>query len=312
MAFMGMFLAFMAVVLVILGISALITLICFLSSGLIMLYIRKKNKGKDSENGKIKRPWYVITLRVIGCLAALPLVLAAGIIIYILIASAIDKQTNLARAVMSYDYTQAEKILKNGADPDVRDGYGRTLLMCMVDHESYLSTDNDMRYDCANGYDWNDEDDIRMMELLLEYGADVNAGATSCGDPNNHVYEEGGWHDIYANSDHYCGNTPLLYAVKCRSAEIVEFLIDNGADVNQANDCGFTPLLMCVDNRYDDNDGLEIVSMLIDEGADPTAVTNFHQDIFWLIYRSNTDENRGIAEVIESAHPLISSIEEDY
>ncbi|SCW26577.1 Ankyrin repeat-containing protein [Ruminococcaceae bacterium YRB3002] len=297
MAFMGMFLAFMAVVIVVLGISALIVLICFLSSGLIMLGIRKKNK----DSGNIKTPWYVITLRVIGCIAALPLIAAFGVVIYVLIASAVDKRTNLPRAVMSYDYEQAESILQNGADPDVRDKYGKTLLICMTNHDSFVSVDDDMRYDCRTSNYWNDEEDIKMMELLLKYGADINAGVTGCGDENNHVYEEGGWHDIYANSDHYCGNTPLIYAVRDRSAELVEFLIDNGADVNQSNACGFTPILMCADMRSDDNDGLEIAAMLMEEGADPKAVTNFHQDIYWLLSRQNTDENSRITALIESA-----------
>ena len=62
MAFMGMFMIFLAVILVVLGVSAFIVFVCFLSSGLIMLDIRRKNKGvKD-----IKKPWYVILLRVIG------------------------------------------------------------------------------------------------------------------------------------------------------------------------------------------------------------------------------------------------------
>ena len=294
---MGMFLAFMAVVLVILGTSAFIAFICFLVSGLIMLSKRKKNK----DGGRIKQPWYVIVLRVVGILASLPIILAVCLVIYALIANAVDKRTNLARAVMSYDYVQAERILENGADPDIRDKYGRTLLMCMVDHDDYISVETDERYECQADQFWNDDDDIRMMELLLDYGADVDAAVTDCGVAANHQYEEGGWTDIYANSDHPCGNTALIYAVRYRSAEVVEFLIDNGADVNEANSCGFTPLLMCADTRSDDNDGLEIAELLLNEGADPNAVTNFHQDIVWLLMRQNTDGNSGIAALVEAA-----------
>jgi len=297
MAFMGMFLAFMAVVLVILGTSAFIAFICFLVSGLIMLSKRKKNK----DGGRIKQPWYVIVLRVVGILASLPIILAVCLVIYALIANAVDKRTNLARAVMSYDYVQAERILENGADPDIRDKYGRTLLMCMVDHDDFISVETDERYECQADQFWNDDDDIRMMELLLDYGADVDAAVTDCGVAANHQYEEGGWTDIYANSDHPCGNTALIYAVRYRSAEVVEFLIDKGADVNEANACGFTPLLMCADTRSDDNDGLEIAELLLNEGADPNAVTNFHQDIVWLLMRQNTDGNSGIAALVEAA-----------
>ena len=297
MAFMGMFMAFIAVVAVILGVSAFIAFICFLSSGLIMLGLRKKHK----DEGKIKKPWYVITLRVIGVLSTIPIVIAIGIVIFALIADAADKRTNLARAVTNYDYERVESILDNGTDPDMRDDYGRTLLMCIANHEVYVSAEDGTRYEFAGGYDWDDDEDIRMMEILLDHGADINAAVTDCGFEEAHEYEEGGWTDIYANCDHICGNTPLIFAVRYRSPEIIEFLIDNGADVNTANLCGFTPILICADTRLDTNGGLEIATMLLDEGADPDAVTNFHQDVIWLLTRSNTDRNLEMTELIESA-----------
>ena len=296
MAFMGMFMAFLAVVLVILGISAFTAIVCFVASGLIMVFKKKKNK----DGGKVKAPWYVIALRILGSIATIPIVIAVGIVIYAVIASAIDKRTNLPRAVMANDYEQAEQILKNGADPDIRDKNGLTLLICVASHEDFVDVNNDTRYECSSnhfGYD-DDEDDIKMMELLLEYGADINAGVTSCGDEDNHVFQEGGWHDIYANSDHYCGNTPLICAVRYRRPEVVEFLIDNGADVNQANDCGFTPILMCADTRNDNNGGIEIATMLLNEGADISAVSNFHQDILWLLMRRGTDDITEMKAVI--------------
>ena len=304
MAFMGMFMIFLAVILTILGVSAFIAFVCFLSSGLIMLSIRKKTK----DSGTVKRPWYVITLRVIGSIATVPLVITLGLIIYAVIASAIDRRTNLPKAVMNGDYDLAEKILADGADPDVRDQYGRTLLMCIADHNPYTAVDDsgyDYRYDYSigpslSGWDDDDDEDIKMMELLLEYGADINATVPDCGYEENHVYEEGGWTDIYANSDHYCGNTPLIYAVRYRSADVVEFMIDNGADVNKANTCGFTPLLMCADMRYDSDDGAEIISMLLEEGADPHAITNFHQDILWLISRSNSADKNEMMRLVAS------------
>ena len=139
-----------------------------------------------------------------------------------------------------------------------------------------------------------------MMELLLKYGADINAAVTDCGNEENHQYKEGGWTDIYANSEHTCKNTALIYAVRYRSAGVVKFLIDHGADVNAENSCGFTPILMCADMRSDEDDGLEIAAMLLNNGADPNAVTNFHQDIMWLLNRQNSDGNAKITALIES------------
>ena len=293
---MGMFIAFMAVVIVILAISAFITAVCFISSGVIMAVLRRKSEGK------VKKPWYVIVLRVVGCIASLPLIFSAGLVIYAVIANAIDSRTNLARSVMSYNYEQAEKILMKGADPDVRDKYGRTLLMCIADHDTYISADDEERYECGAGniYDEADADDEKMMELLLKYGADINAAVTDCGNEENHQYEEGGWTDIYANSEHSCKNTALIYAVRYRSTGVVKFLIDHGADVNAENACGFTPILMCADMRSDDDGGLEIAEMLLNKGADPNAVTNFHQGIMWLLTRQNSEGNAKITALIKT------------
>lgn len=293
MAFMGLFMMYLVIVLIILGTSAFICAVCFISSGIIMVGKRKKAEP----NTKVKQPWYVIVLRVFGVISALPLIAAAVLIIYAVIAGAVDKRTNLPRAVMSGDYVLAERILKNGADPDMRDKYGQTLLMCITAHNPYYGN-QDMYYADS---EMDDDADLRMMGILLEYGADINAQRTECGDSSNHEYHENSWTDIYANSDHPCGNTALIFAVCSRNPEIVNFLIDNGADVNQANSCGFTPLLMCADNRSDDFGGFEIATMLIDEGADPKAVTNFHQDINWLLYRRNSEDNYKMAGVILEA-----------
>jgi len=291
MAFMGLFLVFMALILTVLGVSAAIAFICFAVSGVIMLIKRKNHKGE----GKVKKPWYVITMRVIGVLATIPLVLAATIVIYVLIVDGIDKRTNLARAVMNYDYTRVEHILQDGADPDVRDPYGRTLLMCVTDHEAYTDPETGMRYENLHGLDLStDEDDLRMMELLITYGADINAEVTDCGYENIHTHGS-----IYENSDHYCGNTALTYAVRYRSPDIVEFMIDNGADVNHANNCGFTPILMCADMRSDDDGGIEIAELLFEAGADPYAVTNYNQDILWLIHRRGNGGYHTISELTE-------------
>lgn len=297
MAFMGMFMGFMLVVAIVLGTSAFVTAVCFVAAGLVMFFKKRKNKGV-----KVKAPWYVILLRILGGVAAIPMVLAVCVVVYALIANAADKRTNLARAVMSYDYVQAERILENGADPDIRDEYGRTLLMCIAVHEPYYSAEDENRYELADASGWNDEEDIQMMELLLEYGADIDAAVPDCGEPTAHEYGgETGWNSIYANSDHPCGNTALIYAVRYRSADVIEFLLANGADVNAANDCGFTPLLMCVDIRTDADDGLEITEMLLEEGADPNAVTNFHQDITWLVMRHGNGDNDEISELIDEA-----------
>ncbi|HAG05057.1 MAG TPA: hypothetical protein DCG28_06395 [Lachnospiraceae bacterium] len=301
MAFMGIAMMYLAIIISLLGISTFICFSCFVASWIIMLVKRSKSSGE----GKIKQPWYVILLRVLGIFFSLPLIFTAVFVIFAVVSSAVDKQTNLPRAVMSYDYELSEKILKKGADPDIRDKNGMTLLMCLNDRKSFVSTNNNSVYD----YDYSDdkteadEKDIKMMKLLLDYGADINAKKTDCGDETQHKLSEykndtiEGYNSIYASSVHPCGNTPLIYAVRERSPEIVRFLTENGAQINITNSCGFTPFLMCADSRSDDDGGYEIISILIDKGADINAVTNFKQDINFILIRGN-DKKTKMEELI--------------
>ena len=256
-----------------------------------MLRLRKKGSGK------VKAPRYVVLLRVIGSIALVPVVGTVCLFIYAGFASAIDKKTNLARAVMSYDYEQAEKILESGADPDMRDSHGETLIMCLVNYDTFADGDNYYYYQGSR--DGSDSEDIEMIELLLEYGADIDAAYPDCGSSEEHTYSADGWTDIYANSEHPCGKTALFFAVENRSPEMVEFLIDSGADVNASNACGFTPILICADVRSDLDGGLEIASLLLDAGADTGAISNFRQDIGWLISRRNSADNIEMAALIE-------------
>ena len=147
--------------------------------------------------------------------------------------------------------------------------------------------------------DETDANDIKMMELLLEYGADINAQQTDiCNDLERHTYQDP--QDIYANSDDTCGNTPLLFAIRDgRSIEVIDFLIDNGADVNLSNDCGFTPVLMCADNMSG-GEGEEIMEELIDSGADINTITNFNQDILFLLERQTDRDVDGMRRLIYS------------
>jgi ankyrin repeat protein len=62
--------------------------------------------------------------------------------------------------------------------------------------------------------------------------------------------------------------TPLRYAISNGDIEMVLFLIEHGADVNKANNQGWTPLMTAVTNGYSD-----IVDILIAEGADINART---------------------------------------
>lgn len=296
MAFVGIFLMWFTALVVVLIVSVCVSVSCFAASSIIM-YIKGRN------GTKIKPPWYVLTLRIVGGIAAVPLVFCILTIAYALITDAIDKETNLARAAEQYDYVQVEKILNGGADVDERDQEGKTLLMCIVAQDEYVTEADgrNYRFDSRGTDDEEeaDEKDLKLMKLLIQYGADINAKKEDCGDHTLHMAGDDGYNSIYANSDHDCGNTPLLYAVRYRSPRIVSFLIKNGAEVNSPNTSGFTPLLMCLDNRSDDNGGDELVKILLDSGADTNAITNFNQSAQWLLERNKDKKHDKMEEEME-------------
>jgi ankyrin repeat protein len=100
------------------------------------------------------------------------------------------------------------------------------------------------------------EGDLESARALLDAGADVNQTT------------EYNW-------------TPLLTAINNRNYRLASFLLDRGADPNIANKGGWTPLYLATDNRNieggdypvpkPDMDHLEIITKLLDKGADPNA-----------------------------------------
>lgn len=100
------------------------------------------------------------------------------------------------------------------------------------------------------------EGDIESARALLDAGANINQTT------------EYGW-------------TPLLTAVNNRNYRLATFLLDRGADPNLANKGGWNPLYLATDNRNieggdypvpkPDLDHLEIITALLDKGANPNA-----------------------------------------
>jgi uncharacterized protein len=103
------------------------------------------------------------------------------------------------------------------------------------------------------------EDDLQSAQLLIKAGADINARG---GD----------------------GKDALSLALFNGSYDIATLLVDNHANVNQADAQRFTPLFWAVDRRNMETapnfpwtvttDPLPLIRRLLDAGADPNAVIN--------------------------------------
>src|SRR3990167_6892494 len=95
------------------------------------------------------------------------------------------------------------------------------------------------------------------------------------------------------------GVTPLFIAAHNGHKDIAKMLIDNGADINQAKNNGVTPLWIAAQNRHKD-----IVKMLIKNGANINqaknngatplyiATQNGHKDIMKMLIKNGANINQ--------------------
>ena len=131
---------------------------------------------------------------------------------------------NIHKAANKGDLAGMKQFLREGADVDARDRYGRTPLMYS------LSNLENVRYLVGKGADVNARDEdgetplmkaaflgqLDVVRYLVEKGADMNA-------QNNK------------------GETPLMRAI--RDLDVLEFLVEQGADLNVVDKNGETLLL---------------------------------------------------------------------
>jgi len=157
----------------------------------------------------------------------------------------------LFKAAESGDAGLAAKLLKEGADPNGRDVFGRTPL--------HLAAEG--------GY-------LEVVEILLQHGADLNA-KNARGETPLHLAALRGWRDVAyvllrhgadPNSRNAEGKTPLHLAAKEGHVTVVKILLESGADPNGRDVFGRTPLHLAADGGYAD-----VVELLLQHGANPNT-----------------------------------------
>ena len=195
-----------------------------------------------------------------------------------------------------------ELLLKHGADIDIREAMGKTMLLMAI---TWLE-DNDILLDTVeflltHGVDVNAQDDTftsslhlaggysftwPVVTILLKHGADVNSQDNNCKTPLHRLLEA----EIYDGKDEDDSNqvrlllehgaevnrrdkehqTPLLLAMKRSWFKTARILVEHGADANTANRGGKTLLhILFSDNGIDDEDVvLEHALFLLKHGAE--------------------------------------------
>ncbi|XP_031840119.2 uncharacterized protein LOC116430308 [Nomia melanderi] len=102
-------------------------------------------------------------------------------------------------------------------------------------------------------------------------------------------------HDI--NGFLYNGWTPLLYAASCAQAETIEYLIQNGANVNQHKD-GYTSLMaLCSSTKNTTEERIKCLTLLIKGKANVHAIDKYRQTP--LMYACTSQEPQFVIELLK-------------
>jgi len=140
----------------------------------------------------------------------------------------------LFKAAESGDVGLAAKLLKEGADPNGGDVFGRTPL----------------HFAAEGGH-------VAVVELLLQHGADPSFQDED-GNAALHLAALRGWRDVAyvllrhgadPNARNAKGKTPLHLAAEGGYLEVVELLLQHGADPNAQDNNGYTPLHFAAELR---------------------------------------------------------------
>jgi ankyrin repeat protein len=159
-------------------------------------------------------------------------------------------------AAGSGDAARVRELLERGADVTVRDGGGATALVSAA----YGNHVDVARLLVEAGADVNAKDsteqsayliatsevgdDTRLLDLVLEHGADV------------------------ASLDSFRG-TGLIRAADRGFVDVVTRLLETDVDVDHVNNLGWTALLEAIILGGGDDHHTEVVRLLLDAGADP-------------------------------------------
>ena len=213
-----------------------------------------------------------------------------------------DGTTPLHWAVYRLDPELVQVLLANGARPDVTNRYGSSPLGEAVKTANVELVA--MLLDAGADVDAPNEDgqtalmlsaragSLEVAELLVRHGADVNARETWRGqtalmwaadaqaaDVVGFLIDNGAEVNVRALAHDWStqitsepraqyrptgGLTPLLYAARSRCTACAAAIVAAGADVNQPNPDGVTPVLVAFDNfSYD------TARLLLENGANP-------------------------------------------
>ena len=255
---MVMVFALFLIGLLVVGAIGLLLLIIGLLMGALSIRKTKRLKNRGQDTTKMASKYAIsCVLIVFGAVLTIPaiclLVVNGGLTIYTENADF----HNLKYQIEYGTVEDVERVLKEGAPVESAFRYERKNIPAEGGERTvfhYLM------------YGANIEQREEKMQLLIDYGADIERRQYECdGSATEHTSEDG--------PDNYgCGETPLMLACQVNKYDVVKLLLENGADVNAVDHYGKTPLVYVIhknDYKSDEAVQAEIVKLLLEYGADP-------------------------------------------
>ena len=174
------------------------------------------------------------------------------------------------------DLKSVELLLKNGADPNLKNNDGETALANWFkwNGSTYFSTEK-AREDTVN----------KMMSLLLEYGLNIND--TIDNQSNNLLIKASEYLSISSISNG-----------KSIPSEVIKFLLKNKVNINLTNIEGQTALMILCKTVF--RDGIDWVIELLENGADVGSIDKNGYTV--LMYTALNTENGVALEIAKMLH----------
>ncbi len=177
--------------------------------------------------------------------------------------------TSFPRVLKNGWFVLADRLIEHGADVNMDLVPGVSLLNGLVGHHSsgWKNKDQTLSYLCEKGADVNQSDSIKtgymplhyaakrgavhMAKQLLKYGADINKLSRPTKNSSIQIR----------------GRTPLLVACENNKKEMIDFLLEQGADISSINMTVKPPLFYKKILASPDT-----LALLLTHGADPNVV----------------------------------------
>lgn len=190
-----------------------------------------------------------------------------------------EDEIELFKASKNGDTKTIGKLISAGVNCNCRNGAGTTALMIAVDYQFYDIANTLIKQNAdVNSIEIVDTEigdgfgasamnlatrnkDRKMIELLIEHGADINERSGVYGesplmiamwlkdyDYMDFLFKKGADPNIEFNN----GESGLIKAVKSSDRNLARYLIENGADVNHKNITGLTALDVAISFDLED------------------------------------------------------------